>query len=307
MNAIHRLQASLAQNLFPFERTTTPGERVFFRLFEALVALFAIQLAWDWSPYIQRIEAVVKPVGLANYVDVSPLFNGHASYILSGVLVVGLLGGVLRRSPYAYGIAMLAFHLLYVARFSLGKAAHGSQYVGMAVLALTVGTALFRDRPSERQRFVVGFLAFFYGLGYTCAGVCKLVATGIDWPAGAHLMLWIGERSIDVTSNSGEFALNPIQQAVMATPLLGTMALTFGLVAELLGILSWFERPRPWIFTALIAMHIGIELTMNIYFKYNIYVLLLLAYPWGRGIDWLAKTLRASPLTPRKDLERQTS
>jgi hypothetical protein len=64
--------------------------------------------------------------------------------------------------------------------------------------------------------------------------------------------------------------------------------LVFGLIAELVGILIWFRRYRTPVLLALVAMHVGIDLTLDILFIYNILILALLALPWGAVIDAVA-------------------
>lgn len=287
MTWLRRTTAVLAHNLFPFDRSLTRGERIFFRIFEVAVLAMSLELAWRYAAYIQRIEAVVLPLGIANYVDVSVFFDHGLSYLLAGLMTLTALLGFLRRSPYAYAVALGLFHLLYASRYSLGEISHEAHFPGMAVMGFAIGTWIFRHDREALPRFVYGFLFFTYGVGYTSAGVCKLLATGLDWPAGAHLALWMGERSVDVTSTLGYFQPNLLQRWSLQYPVIGTAALTFGLVAELAGVLIWFERTRPYVLTALIVMHLGVEVTLNIFFGQNVYMLAMLAYPWGRALDWL--------------------
>ncbi len=287
----------LRRQLFPFERLASEGELLFFRVFEALVCIWTIQFAWEWAPFIQRIKTVVLPLGVANYFDVSVFFEHGLSYVLAGAQTLFLVLGFLRRTKWAYAAAIVVFHLLYVTRYCLGEISHGTNLLGLAVLAWALGTLCFQRSTAHQMRFVFGFLVFFFGLGYSSAAVCKLVATGISWPSGDHLALWIGERTVDVTSNTGRFDMGTFQALALEHRWVGTLVLTFGLVSELVGMLGWVERLRVFVLSGLIIMHLGIDLMMNIYFGHNIYLIALLAYPWGRLFDWaLAKFPRLRSL-----------
>jgi hypothetical protein len=272
-------------NLFPFERPATRGDLLFFRVFEALIIVWTLNAAWFWAPSFAYYTVVVGPLGLANFMDISVFFNPVAAYGLVTALTVSLVLGFFRRWRWAYFVALLLFHLAFVARYSLGEISHGSHFPGLAILALALGTTMYRT-PAVTYRFVFGMIFFLYGLGYTCAGFCKLIATGLGWPAAQHLALWMGERMIDVTSSFGVFEPNLMQRFVVAYPAVGSVALAFGWVAEFAGVLMWFERARPYVLTALILMHLGVEFLLNIFFAENIYILVLLAYPWPRLLDW---------------------
>lgn len=291
---IKALFGALIGDLFPFDRPLTRGEQLHFRIFEGLIAVCSLRLAWQWAQYIQRLERVVKPQGIGHYLDLSFLLGSELAYLLAGALALCLIAGVTRRSAWAYGTAVLIMHVLYVGRHSLGKASHIAHCIGMALIALTLGTALFRGAAAHLQRFVFGFLIFFLGVSYSLAGVCKLVYTGVHWPDGAHLALWIAERGINVQSAVGELDMSFVQRLLKEQRALGTVMLAFGLAAELSACLVWFERFRPWVFSGLILMHLGIGLTMNIHFHYNVYLVVILAYPWGRLFDGCLRQLRAT-------------
>ncbi|MEM6291547.1 MAG: hypothetical protein AAGA54_09790 [Myxococcota bacterium] len=277
--------AHLADQLFGFERSASRGDRIFLRVFELFIVGWTLQFAWTWFATLQRLEAVVLPLGLANYVDVSVFFAPTPALVLTVALTVSLALGVFRKGRFAYAVALVLFHLAYVSRYSLGEISHGSHFIGMAVLGLAIGTAAFHEHEEAVGKFSVGFAYFLYGIGYTSASLCKLIGSGIGWPKGDHFALWVGERSVDVMSTFGTFELNVLQDFSLRFPILGTAALTFGLLAEIAGVLMWFRKLRMWVMTALIAMHVGVELSLNIYFGHNIYVLVLLAYPWGRWLD----------------------
>ncbi|MGH1344873.1 MAG: hypothetical protein ACRBN8_25150 [Nannocystales bacterium] len=293
-----RLADRLATELFDFGRRSTPGEVLFARIFEVLVVLWTLQHCWEWAPYIQRIEAVVLPLGLANYVDVSVFFEDGLSYGLAAGVTLALVAGFFRWTKAAYPVALLGFHLLYVSRYSLGEISHGSNFIGLALLAFAIGTVAFSDDATSTFRFAFGFLFFIYGVGYTSAGVCKLIGTGLDWPHPAHFALWVGERTVDVTSREGVFEPTVLQRIGLAYPWLGSASLAFGLVAELAGVLMWIRRYRMPVLLALLAMHIGVDLTLDILFLHNIMILALLALPWSKLIDAALVRVRSAPAAP---------
>jgi lysylphosphatidylglycerol synthetase-like protein (DUF2156 family) len=177
----------LAETLFPFERELSLGERLYFRIFEGLIAVFALRLAWQWTEYMQRLERVLKPQGIGHYFDLSFLLGSQVPWLLTGALALCLLLGVARRSPYAYGAALVLMHVLYVARHSLGKAPHVAHCIGLSLIALMLGTALFRRSAVLLQRFVFGFLIFFFGVSYTLARICCSGSQSVSWMPGVLL------------------------------------------------------------------------------------------------------------------------
>lgn len=178
-------------------------------------------------------------------------------------------------------MALIGLHLLYVVRFSQGEIPHSANLVGIGLAGLAVGAAAFRP-GDRRDRFVVGFVLFFTGLGYTSAAVSKLMGTGPGWPAGEHLVLWIAEKATDVVSRHGSWEPNVLQKAVLADARVGTLVLLTGWGVEWIGVLLWVPRWRPLVTTLILGMHVGITLAMNIVFLAFVMQLTLLGYPWGQ-------------------------
>ncbi len=201
-----------------------------------------------------------------------------------GLLALLAVLGWARVTRWAYPAAVVVLHVLYATRHSLGKTSHGSHLVGLTLLAFAVAVVFFRDE-SVRRRVGVGMALFFVGLSYLWAAVSKLVASGGDWSDGRHLVLWIAEKQVDLLSRTGGDGLNVLQEMVLAAPWLGTVLLTVGVVSELCGPLIWWRQTRMWAAFLLIGMHIGILLTMNIFFYTYILHLTLLAMPWPSLID----------------------
>lgn len=209
-----RLQ-ELGEELFGGASTETRGTRVYFRGLELFLVAYTMYFCFTWGHYIREfITSVLLPLGLAQYIDVSFLFEGHSALLLASLVAFLSVLGFFRVWRPAYLLALLGFHVLYVARYSLGEISHGSNLIGMGILGLGIATVAFESRD-QRRRFVFGFLYLFIGLGYTSAAFCKLVGTGITWPSGQHLLMWIAERKVDAISKLGSFDPSIFQDLVL--------------------------------------------------------------------------------------------
>jgi len=276
---------ALARQLFDFESDESWGDIWHFRLVELFLIGYTLDYVWNWGAYIQtNISEVMLPLGLAQYIDVSFIFDHNVALWNAGLITLMLGLGLFRTWRPAYGIALLLFHFQYVARYSLGEISHGSNLVGMGILLLGIAHLLYTG-ASERRRFTWGSLYFFIGLGYTSAAVCKMVGTGIYWPDGHHLMMWISERKVDVLSKFGAFDPNILQELVLGDYRWGTLILLFGLFAEAGSFLMWFRKLRYYIVMLVVSMHFGIVVSMNIFFEASTYFLILIGLPWNVMLD----------------------
>lgn len=294
---------NLLEQLFDFERESTTGEAVFFKLFEAFVATGTLYLAWTWGAYILRISDVVLPLGLAQYVDVSFMFGNVLPLVNAGVISLLVLLGFFRLTRYAYLAAFLLLHLQYAARYSLGEIPHSANMLGMTVLAFALAMLIY-DRPVHRRRFALGFTYFFVGLGYTLAGLSKLVGTGLAWSDGRHLWMWINEKGIDAFSKTGVLDYNWLQTLSLEQYWVATAFLTFGLLTELVAFLMWWKRFRMPVIVAVLGLHLGIYIIMNIMFYLSFIELIFLGFPWA---VWIDRFLLASSLqTMLKPIEKMS-
>jgi hypothetical protein len=277
---------TLLHELFGFERRASAGERVHLRCFELCVLAWALYYVWKWAAEIPRMRDIVLPMGVANWLDVSFMFAvapARANAVLCTIL---LLLGALRAWRPAYALGLLLMHLQYAARDVLGEISHGSNLVGTALVGMALGALLETDALQQR-RFGFGFSVLFTGIGYLSAGICKLIATGPQWVSGQHLLLWIHERGVDALSKHGAVHFNWLQQMAMERRWIATLILVVGLSTELAAWLGWWRTARPVCFGALIGMHLGIWLSMDILFDTNMYLLVVLAFPWGLWLDRL--------------------
>ena len=268
----------LFDNTFGFDRPDSRGERFQVRLVEIFTVVATVWLAWKWGLYLTRISDVVLPLGLAHYIDVSVMFNAPAAYSLATAISVAAVLGFLNVHRSAYMVSFLGLVFMYASRFCLGEIPHSANLAAMTLLGFALAHAFFED-PVQRRRFAFGFTVLAVGTAYTEAGVSKLIATGVTWPDGRHLWLWINEKSIDHGAKNGFVQLNWFQQLCVDYWWVATASLTVGLVSELTSFLFWSRRLRPFIMVSIIGMHLGILLSMNILFKLSIIELLLVGLP----------------------------
>ncbi len=300
--SVSRFVDQLGRELFNFGRPESFGERLHFRIVEAILGGFTIILCWKWGWYIQaNISAPLLELGLAQYLDVSFMFDDYLAVGNAGLIAVLVVLGFARAWRPAYALALFLFHLQYVSRYILGEISHGSNLVGMGVFGLGLALLFFSDEK-RRRRFTLGFLYFFIGLGYTSSAFCKLVGTGLHWANGHHLWMWIAERRVDVMAKFGMFDPNMLQELILSDATWGTLVLAFGHLAEFLAVLMWWRRFRRPILFLLLTMHIGIIVTMNIVFWWTTALLILLAFPWDVLIDRIS-TARSSPTVPVGKIE----
>lgn len=277
---------NLGANLFGYDRPETQGEVLFFRGFELFIVSILALEAWNWGRYARTLTALPVPHGLAAYIDLSLLLQHNLPLVTAALLTVLLLLGYLRKGRWAYAVALLLLHMQFTLRFSLGKVEHGTNLLAMTLLGLSLAMLLFPD-ALHRRRFTLGFTYFFTGLGYFAAGLTKLIGTGPLWSRGTHLWLWMHEKGIDGLANTGVSQLNGLQGFILSHPHLATLLLTLGLLVELAAVLAWWRRFRLPVLLALVGMHLGAYVTLDILFKWSIAELLLLALPWAAWLNRL--------------------
>lgn len=267
---------ALARNLFGFERPLTPGEAAHHRLVEAYVAGVCALFAWRWAALASRLDGVVMPTGIAHYVDVTWLQGPVVPFVWAGLVTALLVAGFAGLWRGAYLTALVAMHGLHAAHEVLGKVSHASHLAAMALLGFALAALLFRERPA-RGRFAVGFTLFFLGLGYTLAGLSKLVGTGPVWADGLHLWMWTQEKHVDLIAKHGAHTFNPLQQLVLSSRAMATAVLAFGWIVELTAWLVWWRRFRTAVLLVIAGMHVGILLSMGIAFHESTGLCLVLA------------------------------
>lgn len=278
----------LLKNLFEFEHANSIGVKLYLLIFELFTVAYSLIYAWNWSFYILRISDVVLPLGVANYIDLDIFLGNYSPLLIAATMtVMVIVAFFFTKFKWLYILVFLLLHLLYVTRFSLGEIPHSSNLIGFSMLGLGLAGCFIKNKW-QALSFAYGFLVFFVGLGYTSAGVSKLIGTGITWPDGYHLWLWIAEKSTDVLSAEGSFRLSWVQEWTLQSRFIGTVFLSFGLLTELSAFLLWWKKLRPIITLLLIAMHIGIYYAMNIWFMSYMFGLVIIGFPWFRLINHIA-------------------
>jgi len=283
-----RATRTLAFNLFDVHGPETRGERIYFRILEIGILFFSGRYVWMWASYIQRnITETVLPLGVAQYIDISFMFDHDVAFATAGLATVLMGLGFFRVWRPAYGGVFLLFHLQYVSRYCLGEISHSSNLVGMAVLCLALMPWVFTGGAHQRA-FAKGALFFFTGVGYTAAALCKLIGTGLNWVDGRHLLMWMMEKKVDTLAESGGvYAANVLQELVLQDYHWGTAFLIVGLLSEAFSFLMWVRPLRYVVTAAVVGLHIGIWLTMNILFLSSTVLLVLMMIPGGAVLDRL--------------------
>ncbi len=279
--------------LFQTDKQRTWGELWHFKLLELFIAGYTIKYAWEWAFYIPRNSEIVLPLGIANYIDISFMFDEIWAIGNAFLITILCLFSFFRiKYKWQYLLALLLLHFQFSVRFSQGEIPHSMNMAGMSLLALALGTFIF-SKPWQISRFTFGAIYFFVGLSYFSAAVSKLIGTGLTWFDGRHLWLWMAEKSTDILSRTGQFEFNWLQELALQSVPIASLILLIGWLTEFGGVLMWWKKSRPYITTAIIAMHFGITMTMNIRFDAYVLELILIGYPWDLLFDRFQSRLPA--------------
>lgn len=270
----------ITQNLYGEPEELSSAHRVYFKIFELFTLYYVIQLSWEWGLYTLKITDVVLPLGIANIIDISFMHGNNLPLINATLISVLMLFAFFRKGEkWIYMVALVLLHLQYVARFSIGEIPHSANLVGMALFSFAVGCTFF-EKELHRYRFIFGFTIFYIGLGYFSASISKLIGTGIFWVDGRHLWLWIAEKGTDILSREGSFSYSFVQELALRSIPAATLMLLIGILTEFFGILIWFKKLRPYVTLALVGMHFGVMMSMNIRFDSFMIELLILGFPY---------------------------
>ena len=207
-----------------------------------------------------------------------------------------MIAAFFRKGPnWLYMFVFILLHIQYVARFSIGEIPHSANLPGMALFSFAVGMIFFKDKV-HLYRFIFGFTLFYIGLGYFSASMSKLIGTGPSWIDGRHLWLWIAEKGTDILGREGAFDYNFVQTLALNSIPAATLMLFIGIFTEFIGPLVWFRKTRPYAILALVGMHYGVMLSMNIRFDAFMIELLLVGLPWPEWYDRYKGIFKKSPL-----------
>ena len=140
--------SNISAGLFEPKRNITPGENLFFKLFELFILFYTVKFSFEWAHYTQfRNVEVVLPLGVANYIDVSIFFDNYLSFLIAISILILAVVAFFRKGPnWLYMVVMLLFHLLYVIRFSQGEIPHSQNLIGMSLLCFAIGLIWYPDK-----------------------------------------------------------------------------------------------------------------------------------------------------------------
>ena len=270
----------ISNNLYGGTDELSKAQNIYFKVFEFFVLYNVIYLAWYWGLYSLKITDVVLPLGIATMIDISFMHGNNLPLINAGLITLVMIAAFFRKGPHwIYMVVFVLLHFQYVARFSIGEIPHSANLLGMALFSFAVGMIFFKDKV-HLYRFIFGFTLFYIGLGYFSASMSKLIGTGPSWIDGRHLWLWIAEKGTDILGREGAFDYNFVQTLALNSIPVATLMLFIGIFTEFIGPLVWFRKTRPYAILALVGMHYGVMLSMNIRFDAFMIELLLVGLPW---------------------------
>lgn len=232
-----------------------------FALFRVLFGCYLTVHFGSLLPYATELfsnngilpDASLNPTGAISPTWITP-FIANALVLLSTVLSLLFTFGKWRR-PVAIALWLVATLLLLRNNLTANP---GLPYINLAlVLSAFVpsGERLFKATPGwEIPRSVLFIGGFLLALGYTFSGYTKLYsASWIDGSALRHVL----ENPLARPGFVRSFLLQLPDRVLQ-------VATWFALAAELLFLpLYYIRRIRPWIWTTLLFMHLGLILCVD--------------------------------------------
>jgi|GEM_PF-99480 len=252
-------------------RPHSPWQFAFFRI------VFGLYLAWHFACLIPYGTELFSKDGLIADPQLNPTFGlfPNPFYVLDSPLAIGtaLVGGVVASLCFAAGVSRrwmaLGLWFLSTALFHRNNliANPSLPYVGLAlVLSILVPSgeplSLGRQRKKlnktgtdwQMPRWVPATAAILLAVGYTFSGCTKLASSSwIDGSAIGHILQ-------NPLARPGIF-----RDLLLAVPEGLLQVATWGaLAAELLFLpLFLIRKTRPWIWLALVGMHLSLILLID--------------------------------------------
>jgi hypothetical protein len=273
------LVTQFLDSIFEFSRPVTKPDLIHFRVLEAFVCGAAIWASWEWALAISGQIATPALLGLAKVTGIPFVSRTSAVLAATGITVCACSAFARIRPATSYTAVVGLMHLLYVSRWAYGKANHTDNMVGMTIVCLALGYALFRDDEARRVRGVLGFVFVAIGIIYTFAGLAKLRTTGLGWANGAHLQIWIYEAHTGELARFGQSNFTALQTFLLEHTRIGSLLLAGSLAIECCGAAVCFARTRHFALLAMISLHIGIWFVLDIRFSFYMIELLILFVP----------------------------
>ena len=255
--------------------------------------LFAAVILWSgivWKLPLDP-DTFDKPNGVAAVLPLGWMAKVAASGFTEAVTGITL-------ALYAFGIApaltLLPALLLMTGtgalRNSMGDISHHTQLVAMVLLAQWIvylvaairRRAWLRVAHQEQERVILWSLITI-GAGYLASGMVKLKASDFEWIQRVpSISVQVMKAVWSASYSSGEavsgFKAVTIPHWIAEHPNLARLFFGTGLILELLGICLVLSRRHAfWLGLALIGMHTGITLIMDIEFWNHILLVAIFA------------------------------
>lgn len=270
----------VTDQMFEFDRPVTLAEERVFRVFELFVTAALCYFCWTWALEVGRLGEGAFQVWTPKYFG--SLLNPQSLALLNAGLITLLfaLGWFRVFDRYMYLGALLLIHVQFVGRYWPDVGLHQSQMVGLGLVALALAFFFF-DSSALRLRFTFGASYVLIGAGYVLAAVSKLRQGGWEWIDGNNFQMMLAANQVHRIARDRPFEYNALQELIMSHGWLGAVILGIGLLTELTAFLLCVRRFRIYSATAILLMHVGVVATMNIWFAWNMTIVLLLGYPWA--------------------------
>jgi hypothetical protein len=231
------------------------------------------------------------PATIFSWLPDGVLLDGRMSAIAG---VVYLVGAVLWWRAYLVPWSALLTAGAFLAATSLylenaSQTTHVAHLTAMLLLVYALWYQFcFREiRQAKRKkqlgnslvypRWVHGLSVFSVGVFYGWSGLSKIIQSGLNWPNGISLQLWVslwGDPNAIGT------------QLILANLRLAVLLQVMVLVGELGAIPAiFFPRLRPWIGLLLIAFHLGQIEVFGWGFHANAILIALVFLPVERWMD----------------------
>lgn len=284
-----------------------PGEALIMRLAFALVVVLT-GIIWNAAQLPAPGTELKSPNGLANILPMQWLANPGTLALGKPLVAVSLGFYVFGWAPVFSLFVPLVFMLGTGAlRNSMGDISHHTQLVAMVLLAQWVVylVAAIRRRSWLRttpitQQQVIFWSILVIGASYLASGIVKLKASDLEWiqrvPA---LSVQVFKAVWSASYSTGEpvsgFKAETVPWLIVNHPHLARLFFGTGLLLELLGFLMVLgKRVARWTGIALISMHLGISLLMEIDFINHILLVLIFAVNIP---GWFMERFRRDPVS----------
>ena len=226
-------------------------------------AVQALGLLWAWGSLGRVLKVAGLPYAPPGFSGLAPLTSPAVAALFSAIFIVSLVAfvGDRRRDAAAMVMAVLlaAGAGLQTWQWPPGEGVNGAVNLPGAVL---VAMAVARWRAAEGDREAAGIEAGagVVAAGYVLAGLAKLGGSGFAWTSRENLGMQIVSQGY-----AGMGALEPLRLYVADSGGLCRLLGVGTLAIELGAVLFMLPRLRPFVAAAIVALHLGIALLMDLH------------------------------------------